>query len=64
MVDAMFENATDKHYRDEEIRELVARMWEWQWQVGRSVLDASTNNAERRRLSERDALSLDALSAR
>jgi hypothetical protein len=34
------ENATDKHYSAEEIRELVARMWEWQWQVGRSVLDA------------------------
>jgi hypothetical protein len=34
----MFETA-DKHYSDEEIHELVTRIWEWQWQVGRSVLD-------------------------
>jgi uncharacterized protein YjaG (DUF416 family) len=40
MVGAMFENPTDEHYSDEEIRELVAQVWEWQWQVGRSVLDA------------------------
>jgi hypothetical protein len=40
MVCAMFENATEKHYTDEEIRELVALVWEWQWQVGRAVLDA------------------------
>jgi hypothetical protein len=45
MVGAMFENPTDKHYSDEEIHELVARIWEWQWQVGRSVLDAI--NAQR-----------------
>jgi hypothetical protein len=40
MVGAMFENPAEEHYSDEEIHELVARIWEWQWQVGRSVLDA------------------------
>jgi hypothetical protein len=45
MVGAMFENPTEEHYSDEEIHELVARIWEWQWQVGRSVLDAI--NAQR-----------------
>jgi hypothetical protein len=40
MVRGMFDHATDKNYDDQEIRELVARIWEWQWQVGRAVLDA------------------------
>ena len=40
MLHSMFEDATDKHYDDEEIRELVAMIWEWQWQVGRAVVNA------------------------
>jgi hypothetical protein len=41
MVLAMFVgNAKDEHYSDAEIRELVALIWEWQWQVGRALLDA------------------------
>ncbi len=41
MVLAMFVGgAKDEHYSDEEIRELVALIWEWQWQVGRALLNA------------------------
>jgi hypothetical protein len=41
MVCAMFVgNEKDEHYSDDEIRELVTLVWEWQWGVGRSLLDA------------------------
>jgi hypothetical protein len=41
MVLAMFVgNATNDHYSDEEIRELVTLIWEWQWQVGRALISA------------------------
>jgi hypothetical protein len=30
----------DDHHTDDEIRELVTLMWEWQWGVGRSLLRA------------------------
>jgi hypothetical protein len=33
-------NEKDEHYSDDEIRELVVLMWEWQWGVGRCLLDA------------------------
>jgi hypothetical protein len=41
MVLAMFVgNEIDSQYADEEIRELVTLIWEWQWGVGRALLDA------------------------
>jgi hypothetical protein len=41
MVLAMFVGTEeDGHYPDDEIRELVTLIWEWQWGVGRSLLDA------------------------
>ena len=41
MVLAMFVgNEIDCDYTDDEIRELVALMWEWQWGVGRALLNA------------------------
>jgi hypothetical protein len=41
MVLAMFVgNEKDGRYTDEEIRELVILIWEWQWGVGRSLLQA------------------------
>ena len=41
MVLAMFAGNEDGgHYTDEEIRELVTLIWEWQWGVGRALLDA------------------------
>ena len=41
LVLAMFVgNEKDGHYSDDEIRELVTLMWEWQWGVGRVLLDA------------------------
>jgi hypothetical protein len=41
MVSAMFVgNEEGGHYSDEEIRELVTLIWEWQWGVGRALLDA------------------------
>jgi hypothetical protein len=41
MVCAMFVgNEKDSHYTDEEIRELVTLIWEWQWGVGRNLLAA------------------------
>jgi hypothetical protein len=41
MVLAMFVgNEKDGTYTDAEIRELVTLIWEWQWRVGRSLLDA------------------------
>jgi hypothetical protein len=47
MVLAMFVgNANDEDYSDEEIRELVALIWEWQWQVGRAVLDVTDAQGE------------------
>jgi hypothetical protein len=30
----------DSHYTDDEIRELVTLIWEWQWGVGRSLVKA------------------------
>ena len=40
MVLAMFVgNEIDGDYTDDEIRELVALMWEWQWGVGRALLE-------------------------
>jgi hypothetical protein len=41
LVLAMFVgDELDAHYTDEEIRELVTLIWEWQWGVGRALLDA------------------------
>jgi hypothetical protein len=41
MVLAMFAgNEIVDHYADEEIRELVNLIWEWQWGVGRALLNA------------------------
>jgi hypothetical protein len=41
MVLAMFAgNEESGHYTDEEIRELVTLIWEWQWGVGRALLNA------------------------
>jgi hypothetical protein len=41
MVLAMFVgNEKIEHYTNEEIRELVTLIWEWQWGVGRSLLKA------------------------
>jgi hypothetical protein len=41
MVCAMFVgNARVGHYTDDEIRELVTLIWEWQWGLSRSVLKA------------------------
>jgi hypothetical protein len=41
MVLAMFAgNEEGDHYTDEEIRELMNLIWEWQWGVGRALLDA------------------------
>jgi hypothetical protein len=41
MVLAMFAgNEEGGHYTDEEIRELVNLIWEWQWGVSRALLDA------------------------
>ena len=41
MVLAMFAgNDEVGHFTDEEIRELVYLIWEWQWGVGRALLDA------------------------
>jgi hypothetical protein len=41
MVLAMFGgNAEDAHYSDEEIRELIVLIWQWQWGVSRSLLSA------------------------
>jgi|ERR1700722_6176878 hypothetical protein len=33
-------NEKDDHYKDDEIRELVTLIWEWQWGISRSVLEA------------------------
>jgi hypothetical protein len=39
MVLAMFAGDEEGgHYTDDEIRELVTLIWEWQWGVGRSIL--------------------------
>ena len=41
MVLAMFVgNEKVEHYTNEEIRELVTLIWEWQWGGGRSLLKA------------------------
>jgi hypothetical protein len=41
MVLAMFVgNEKDGHYTDDEIREFVTLIWEWQWGVGRALLEA------------------------
>jgi hypothetical protein len=41
IVTAMFVgNDKDGHYKDDEIRELVTLIWEWQWGIGRSVLES------------------------
>jgi hypothetical protein len=41
MVLAMFVgNENDSHYTDDEIREFVTLIWEWQWGVGRALLEA------------------------
>jgi hypothetical protein len=41
IVLAMFVgNENDGHYTDGEVRELVTLIWEWQWGVGRSLLEA------------------------
>jgi hypothetical protein len=41
IVLAMFVgNERDEHYTDDEVRELVTLIWEWQWGVGRSLLEA------------------------
>ena len=41
MVLAMFVgNEKDGHYTDDEIRELVTLIWEWQWGVSRALLQA------------------------
>jgi hypothetical protein len=32
-------NEKDDHYKDDEIRELVTLIWEWQWGISRSVLE-------------------------
>jgi hypothetical protein len=41
MVLSMFVgNERTEHYTNEEIRELVTLIWEWQWGVGRSLLEA------------------------
>jgi hypothetical protein len=40
MVCAMFVgNEKDSHYTDDEVRELVTLIWEWQWGVGRPLLE-------------------------
>jgi hypothetical protein len=58
MVTAMFVgNKKDGHYKDDEIRELVTLIWEWQWGVGRSLLAAL--NATRR-LPDDEAPNLEA----
>ncbi len=44
------------HFTDEEIRELVNLIWEWQWGVGRALLDAFNAKAEHRRLSDRPVM--------
>ena len=42
MVLAMFVgNEKDGHYTDDEIREFVTLIWEWQWGVGRALLEAN-----------------------
>jgi hypothetical protein len=41
MVLAMFAGGEESsHYTDEEIRELVNLIWEWQWGVGRALINA------------------------
>ncbi len=41
MVLAMFAgNDVVIRFTDEEVRELVNLIWEWQWGVGRALLDA------------------------
>jgi hypothetical protein len=41
MVLAMFVgNEKDERFTDAEIREMVTLIWEWQWGVSRSLLDA------------------------
>jgi hypothetical protein len=41
MVCAMFVgDGKDGRYTDNEIRELVTLIWEWQWGLGRSLLRA------------------------
>ena len=41
MVLAMFVgNERVEHYTNDEVRELVTLIWEWQWGVGRSLLKA------------------------
>jgi hypothetical protein len=41
MVLAMFVgNDRVEHYTNDEVRELVTLIWEWQWGVGRSLLQA------------------------
>jgi hypothetical protein len=47
MVLAMFVgNEKDGHYTDDEIRELVTLIWEWQWGVGRALLKAIGSHHE------------------
>ena len=41
MVLAMFVgNERDENYTNDEVRELVTLIWEWQWGVGRALLEA------------------------
>jgi hypothetical protein len=41
MVLAMFVgNERVEHYTNDEVRELVTLIWEWQWGVGRALLEA------------------------
>jgi hypothetical protein len=47
MVLAMFVgNDKVEHYTDDEVRELVTLIWEWQWGVGRSLLQAISGSPE------------------
>jgi hypothetical protein len=47
MVLAMFAGSEeDDQYSDEEIRELLTLIWEWQWGVGRALISAF--NTQRR----------------
>ena len=58
MVLAMFVgNEKVEHYTNEEIRELVTLIWEWQWGVGRSLLKAIGSPHEPTYLARNSAVS-------
>jgi hypothetical protein len=53
MVLAMFVgNEKVEHYTDDEVRELMTLIWEWQWGVGRSLLAAIGSPHESGKISQ------------